>query len=278
MSIKAKILSLVLAFTLLAAAITALGLKTMVDYDKVIADYVHASNNAFSGERLNRYVLTVAIDLRGMFMAKNKTSADERALRLEASANRLEAFAKQWKTQLNATEMAEFRTFEKDLNTTIYAVRKLSLITRNESLQKADSIGNNDAYRRFRESMQVRIDNMITKIEARLTQSRAEMNHFKAERIKHFLLIATLGIALLIAGSIWIAVSAIASPLRRVSQSIVKISEGAYDTPIPTEEKSEEIAEVWGALAILKDRAMEADRLTREERVREQKLRELVLD
>ena len=69
MTIKAKILCLVGAFALLAMVITGLGLNTMTDYNRVIEDYRHASDNAMRGERLNRYMMQAALDGHGIYSA-----------------------------------------------------------------------------------------------------------------------------------------------------------------------------------------------------------------
>jgi len=180
---------------------------------------------------------------------------------------------------LRPGELPELTQVRADCAYIIRGGHNLARITRDQGRAAADAYGNKDEHRVFREGMQARIDTMVAGIESRLEASRAELNRFEAERQSQFLAIAGAGIVLLIGGSVWLAIGSIANPLWNVRESMVKISEGAYDTPLPARRTvGGEIGELWGALGILKDRAVEADRLSRERLEEEHRLRELVLD
>lgn len=282
MTIKAKILSLVAAFALLAAAITGLGLKTMADYDRIIADYNHASENAFRGERLNRLVTTLALEFRGIYMSKNEIEARAAADRVDSRANQLAAFLTGWRQQLKPGELPEFAAADSKIQRLIMGGHKVAEVTRSQSLKAADAFGNQQKHVVFREEMQASLDTMVERIGTEQTRSRDALEQFKNERQNQFLIIAVGGILFLLAGSVWIVFGSIAAPMNRVRQSIIDISEGAYDTPIPTGEQTKamgsEIGDLWRALGILKAHAIEVDRLSQEKLKQEQSLRELVLD
>ncbi len=156
--------------------------------------------------------------------------------------------------------------------------RTLARVTRDKGLGAANTYGNHPEYVHSRENMQANIDSMVARIEAEQARSRAALQKFESERQTQFMIIAITGILLLAGGSFWIAIDSITTPLSQVRQSMIKISEGAYDTPIPTDHASTEISELWGALAVLKARAVEAEKLSEERLKDEQKLRELMLD
>ncbi len=282
MTIKAKILSLVVAFAMLAAAITGLGLKTMADYDKIIADYNHASENAFRGERLNRMVTTLALEFRGIYMSKNEIEARAAADRVDSRADQLASFLTGWRQQLKPGELPEFVSVDSKIQRLIMGGHKVAEVTRSQSLKVADAFGNQQKHVVFREEMQASLDTMVERIGAEQTRSRDALEQFKSERQTQFVIIAVGGILFLLAGSVWIVFGSIAAPINRVRQSIINISEGAYDTPIPTGEQTKamgsEIGDLWRALGILKAHAIEVDRLSQEKLKEEQSLRELVLD
>ncbi len=278
MTIKAKILCLVAAFALLAAAITALSLKTMDDYRHAIAGYRHASQNAFNGERLNRYLSAAALEMRGIYMAKSDAEAQVAAARTDASADQLTAFISQWHKQIIPGELPQFAGVEAKVLNLAAGAHFIARYTRDNGHMAANSVGNIARHRQFREQMQADIDAMVSDIEANQALSTAELAYFEAQRQQQFLLIATAGILLLLAGSMWIAVNSIANPLSQVRRSMVKISDGDYETPIPADRMTGEIGELWGALDILKTRAIEAEQLSKEKLAEEHRLRELVLD
>lgn len=278
MTIKTKILSLVAAFALLALAITGLSLSTMADYSRSIANYRHASENAFRGERLNRYLTAAAVDGRGIYMARTDAEARLAADQVDLRANTLNEFIQDWDARLKPGELPEFDRVHDEVLEFIKDGHTLAYMTRKQGLAAANDYGNQPVNRHVRESMQSSIDAMVSRIGAEQARSREALQKFESTRQLQFLAIAVSGILLLLAGALWLTIETITSPLSRVSESMIKISEGAYNTPIPTESKDNEIGQLWSALAILQSRAAEAERLTNEKLEEEHKLRELVLD
>ncbi len=278
MTIKAKILCLVGAFALLAMVITGLGLNTMTDYNRVIEDYRHASDNAMRGERLNRYMMQAALDGHGIYSADSPHMVQWAAGRVDSTADTLTAFVNDWNAHLKPGELADFpavRDYVLDMARDGHALAK---IAREQGLAAADAYGDHPQYRATREQVQARIDAMVAGINARQNQTQAALGRFEAERTQQFLLVAALGIFVLLMASLWIAVRSIAAPLSEVRQAMVKISEGHYETSIPATPRHSEIGELWGALDILKAHAIEAERLSRERLAAEHRTRELVLD
>jgi len=126
--------------------------------------------------------------------------------------------------------------------------------------------------------MQSDVDSMVADMEARQVQSQTALVQFESKRQNQFLFIAASGILVLLAGSLWLAIGSIATPLSQIRRSMVRVSEGDYETPLPAGRTGSEIGELWGALDILKARAAEADRLSKQKLEAEHRLRELVLD
>ncbi len=278
MTIKTKILSLVAAFALLALAITALSLKTMDDYNHSIDSYRQASDNAFRGERLNRYLTAAALAGRTLYMASDQAQAKAATDQIDAIADQLTSLVEDWDKHIKPGELPEFEAVHSEVMTFVADGRTLARVTRDKGLGAANTYGNHPEYVHSRENMQANIDSMVARIEAEQARSRAALQKFESERQTQFMIIAITGILLLAGGSFWIAIDSITTPLSQVRQSMIKISEGAYDTPIPTDHASTEISELWGALAVLKARAVEAEKLSEERLKDEQKLRELMLD
>ncbi len=278
MTIKAKILCLVGAFALLAAAITGLSLKTMDDYNRVIDDYRHTSQNVFNGERLNRQLTGAALDGRGVYMAHNEDEAVAAARQVDVRADALGELIADWDKTLKPGELPKYAAVRKNVRDFVHDGHVLATTTRDHGLRAANSYGNHAAFRATREQMQADIDSMVADIEARQVQSQRALEQFETQRQEQFLLIAASGILVLLAGSMWIAIGSIANPLSDIRRSMVKVSEGDFDTPIPTDRSTSEIGQLWNALDILKGRAAEAERLSQEKLAQEHRLRELVLD
>lgn len=278
MTIKAKIISLVVAFALVAGSITALGLKTMQDYQAVIDRYERASENALRGEKLNRLLSNSAVEMRGVYLAKSREAVLVQADRVEARSKALEDFLASWQAYLRPGEVPEFAQARTDSLDIARGGYRLAKVAREQSQAAADAVGNKDHYRIAREAKQARMEVMVQRITGDMQTSRKALETYQQSRMRDFVLIAAAGTLGLFGLSLWVAISSIANPLNRIRQSIIRISEGAYDTAMPEADGNGEIGEIWGALSVLKERAREAERLTNEKLDAEHRLRELVLD
>ncbi len=109
------------------------------------------------------------------------------------------------------------------------------------------------------------LDAMVADFHQKLQAKQAELKIYQARRITEFLAIAATGTILLLLASLWVAIRSIANPIKTITGSIIRISEGAYDTVIPEHAadpgKTDEISRLWAAIAILKDRSVELKRL-----------------
>eukprot|EP01042_Synura_sphagnicola_P035423 gene35423-45368_t len=137
MTIKAKILSLVAAFALLALAITGLSLKTMSDYSQSIDGYRQATETAFRGERLNRYVMASALEMRGIYMSKTDEEARAAADIVDMRANTLSKFLNDWKPEVKPSELPEFNDVYTQTMHFIGGNHAVAKIAREQSLKAA---------------------------------------------------------------------------------------------------------------------------------------------
>ncbi len=278
MTIKAKILFLVAAFAIMASAITALSLATMSAYNRTIDTYRHDSELVFHTEKLNRDVTELAVEIRNTYIARDDNHARLAADAVDESASRLRGQLDLVASMLKPGELPQFGDIRGKIGIMVDAGHMVATAVREHGRDAADAMGNTDEHREFRERLQQQVDFLVADLSSRLIQSQSALTRFEATRQTQFLVIAASGILAMLGGSLWIAVFSIGRPLMAVRDAIVRVSEGAYDTPIPEHAENDAIGRVWTALGVLKDRAAEADRLTREKLAEEQSLRELILD
>ncbi|MGZ3305991.1 MAG: HAMP domain-containing protein [Asticcacaulis sp.] len=261
MTIKAKILLLVAAFAIMATAITALGLRTMRDYDRVIDDYTRASGNAFRAERLNLLVADTSLELRNIYVSRTPEETERRIATLDKRVTEMQALVAQWQAEATPSEAAEFKELAKGVHDVAGFAARIEKIARDDGPEAAEKAGLLPAAVAYRERFQARLDGTAADIQARMQARQADLKVYQAKRMGQFLLIAATGIVALLLASLWIAIRSIADPLRRVTQSIIRLSQGAYDTAIPAADGTDEISRLWRALGILKSHAIEAKRL-----------------
>jgi methyl-accepting chemotaxis protein len=265
MTIKAKILALVAAFALMAAGISALGLATISDYDRVIADYSRANDDAFRAEHLSRVLSETVIRIRNIYAATSTAELDQRARALRANLADTWAVLADWKAHLQPGEMPQFNQVQKDTQRVMRFAQAVIVIARTQGPAEAEKKGFVPAAVSWRESFQDRLDALVADFHQKLQAKQTELKAYQARRITEFLAIAASGTILLLLASLWVAIHSIANPIRTITGSIIRISEGAYDTVIPEHAadpgKTDEISRLWAAIAILRDRSVELKRL-----------------
>ncbi len=278
MTIKMRILLLVGCFALMASAITGLGIVTINDYNRILRDVSIAHEDAYRGEHLNRLVTAAVMESRGVYMSKDTTEAKKYADGVDKNLNDIQKLLGDWEKQIQPGQLPEFDGVKTKADEFVGFRRELARLGREVSPEAANEQGNNEANRSNRKAFQQNIDAMVADIHGKLDATNVRLEAFKTQRIWQFILIAAAGVIALLCASLWVAFRQISKPLQHVSESVVRIAEGAHDTAIPDARGRDEIASLWRSIRTLRDQAAEAESLKahqREEELRiDQNMRE----
>ncbi len=264
MTIKARILILVAAFAVMAATISALGLKTMADCNQVIDDYTRTSTDAFRAQRLNTLIADTTIEMRNVYISHTPQDLDRVTAAMNARIDETTALMNDWKAQVKPGEVPYFDMMVMGTKSVGAYGRKVLQIARTQGIPAAEQFGINPTSIAGREHFQAVLDKVADDFQAKLVQSQARMKTYRAARFSEFLIVAGSGTLFLLLASLWIAIRTIANPIKTITGSIIRISEGAYDTAIPdnnTKTARDEISRLWAAIGILRDRSAELKRI-----------------
>ena len=280
MSIRARILILVGCFALMAFTVTGLGLLTISDYNRMMKDYDHAYDSTWRGERFNHLISNVVMETRGLYIA---VDADQRAgfvKNLRDDLNEMETFTRNWQADATPDEKPQIDSLANQATGFIALRRKVADLAASGDVTAAQVLSTSN--RADRIAFQVQVETLVQKTRKDLAVAKAQADHFNKRRASDFLLTALVGIAIIMALSLWIVSHFITDPLRNLASAIIRTSKGEYDQIIEETEGQDEVSSVWRALAVLKERAQEAERLAAakaaEEHEKEMKLREILLD
>jgi len=261
MTIRARILALVAAFAIVASAITALGLSTISDYNTVIGRFHRAYENAYRGEHLNRLVTAAVMEARGVYIATDATKAKTYADGMDKQLDDIQALLSDWRSDLKPGELPQFAAVDDKAREFVTVRRETARLGREVSPQAANIQGNNDVNRANRKEFQADIDTMVAAVRANLSATEAQVERFSQTRAILFLTAAAIGIVLLLAGSLWVAIYQVSRPLRHVSDTVMRLSEGDLNVSIPTGRGRDEINRLWSAIGVLRAGAQEAEHL-----------------
>ncbi|HEX7799306.1 MAG TPA: HAMP domain-containing protein [Asticcacaulis sp.] len=281
MSIRARIMALVACFALMALVVTGLGLATIADYNRMMKDYGRAYENAWRGERLNHLVSNVVMESRGVYIARNREEMDTFVTGLATNLDEIDDLIKTWKADSSPQELRGLQPILNDTQTFLTVRRDLIRLATDGDQKGAETRG--VASRDDRIAFQNEIERQVDDLRAKLASAKAKADSYNRRRAGEFLATALVGIALMLGLSLWIVAHFITRPLHDVASAIIKTSKGDYDTPIDDSlDAQDEVSHVWQALAVLKARAQEAERLAaakaEAEHREEMKLREILLD
>ena len=280
MSIRARILILVGCFALMAFTVTGLGLLTINDYNRMMKDYDHAYDSTWRGERFNHLISNVVMETRGIYIADNEAQRTGFVKNLRDNLNEMEAFTRNWQAHAEPDEKAQIDKLAGQATGFIALRREVADLAASGKLTAAEALSTSNRVDRI--AFQAEVESLVEKTRKDLAAAKAEADHFNKRRAGDFLLTALVGIAIIMALSLWIVSHFITNPLRNLASAIIRTSKGEYDQVIEETGGQDEVSSVWRALAVLKERAQEAERLAAakaaEDQEKELKLREILLD
>ena len=280
MSIRARILILVGCFALMAFTVTGLGLLTISDYNRMMKDYDHAYDSTWRGERFNHLISNVVMETRGIYIAVDDNQRAGFLRNMATNLNEMEDFIHHWQIEAAPAEKPQIDSLAVQATRFISLRRHVIELASRGDVAAAEALSTSN--RDDRIGFQAQVETLVQKTRKDLAVAKAEADHFNKRRASDFLLTALVGIAIVMALSLWIVSHFITNPLRQLASAIIRTSKGEYDEVIVETEGQDEVSSVWRALAVLKERAQEAERLAvakaAEDHEKERKLREILLD
>ncbi|EGF90929.1 HAMP domain protein [Asticcacaulis biprosthecium C19] len=277
MSIRARILALVGSFAIMALAVTALGLVTLSDYNRMMERSDRAYLNAWRGEHLNRLVSQVVMEARGLYIANDATETTVFASNLNRNLDEMEVLLADWQKDANSAQVAALR---QEATAFIALRRELAQVGAAGDHAGAERLG--VANRPTRIAFQSKVEALVQSTHAELTAARTDADRFTQRRAVEFFAASIIGIVIMLSLALWVVSHFVTRPLRDIATAIIHTSRGDYAVPLQETGGKDEISTVWQALAVLKERAIEHERLTQAQREAERqdelKLREILLD
>ncbi|MDV6332547.1 MCP four helix bundle domain-containing protein [Asticcacaulis sp. 201] len=280
MSIRARILILVGCFALMAIGLTGLGLMTIADYNRMIKTYDHAYDAAWRGERFNHLISNVVMETRGLYNAENATQNAGFVASLNHNLDEMQSLITDWQAVATPAEQPRLKALATQTQTFVTLRRRVGQLAAAGDLAEAQKLSTNN--RPARIAFQAQVESLVQSTRQELNTVKGTADAYSKRRAGQFLITALFAIAIIMGLSVWVVSHFITTPLRNLASAIIKTSKGEYEHTIVVPDSEDEVASVWRALAVLKERAIEAERLAAAQREaehrEEMKLREILLD
>ncbi len=265
MKIRGKINLLVTIMAGVAIVIGATALVAMNEYSNKFTAYKSASQRAYAGERLNRFVTATVMEARGIYAAKEIKDAGSFAKGLMADLDEIDNVIAGWaplvpedqkesfaKLVARAKEFRTFRTETARLGTEV-------------GPEAANAQGNNEANRANRKAFQAEIDAIVKADKAELQVVDAEIEAFRNSVFWLVLAITGIGISAGVGMGFYIGTSHLSRPINRVTTAINEVATGNFDAEVPYAERKDEIGQMAAAVAVFKENGLAIKRLNAQE-------------
>ncbi|GGF94868.1 methyl-accepting chemotaxis protein [Rhizobium wenxiniae] len=262
MKIGVKINLLVGLMSLVACAIAGLSVFAVSEYHDKQSAYANIADRVYKGERLNRLVTAVVMDARGMYAAKDVSSAKPFGEGVTKSLADMEKLVADWASVIPAAQKAQFDKLTAGF-TEFKAFRTETVrLGATEGPQAANVQGNNDANRANRKAYQAEIDKVVASDLADLDVLSAEMTSFGNLIFYSVLLVAILGVGGGLGFGLYLGRSQISGPILKLTSSMGRLAHGDYDAAVPFSGRKDEIGDMAAAVEVFKKNGLEVARMT----------------
>ncbi|MDC7694664.1 MCP four helix bundle domain-containing protein [Asticcacaulis sp. DXS10W] len=281
MSIRLRLMALIGSFGITALLITGLALVSLQRYKTMMTEYGAAYEHAYDIERINHMVSNVVMESRGIYLSQDTAEARVFSHRLSHNLDELDGLLNEWRQSKDPEERARYAEIEPAVRDFLTKRRDMVRLTDEGKIAQVTALGK--AGREDRIRLQQTLDTLVAEAHKDLAQTQAEAAAFSEQRGRTFLIMALVSIAGILCLSAVAIMHFITRPLRHVAGTIISLSEGKLDTPVPEETDDKgEVAELWRAIARLKAHAIEAEKIVEAQREAERlqalEARQLILD
>ena len=202
MTLPGRILALVAGFVAMALVVMVVGLTTIADYNRMMADYSRVSANAYMGERLNYLISNAEMESRGLYNAKSRVEARTFAERLNGNLDQIDSVMKHWRQAGTAGKDVNIGLLEAQTRGFIAERRELARVGVEVSPQAAERIGRNA--RPMRMEFQDEIDRIVARTRVKEIVASREAKRYSHERVTGFFLVTLAWISLTTLLSLWL--------------------------------------------------------------------------
>ena len=213
MTLRSRILMLVVGFVAMTVVVMLFGLSTIADYNGMITDYDRAAENAYRGERLNYLISSAVMESRGIYNARTHEDIDLFAGRLDRDLDRIEAELVQWRRDGIASRSVDLGNIEVKTAAFVAVRRGLAQVARTQSAAAAEEIGRQT--RQSRMTFQADIERIVADTRGDMLATKARAEIYRRERAFTFVAVTLLWIVVTAGLGMWVVSHFITRELNR---------------------------------------------------------------
>jgi methyl-accepting chemotaxis protein len=262
-----KIYSVVVLLALFAAAMGVVGVDAMQTYNRRVHQIQKASAAAVLGEQVNGLILSVVMDSRGIYMARDHPEAEKFApLILKALAEMKQKMAA-WTALAGDDETQTFERANARADEFVAFRTELVRLSREATLPEARDWGDNDKNRANRSKLNEEMKALAASNAARVAALADRTQRFYRSELITLAALAGIGSIAGIGLAVLLVVGFVTRPIKRITAAMTALAGGDKSVVVPERDRRDEIGDMARALGVFQEQAVAAHALT--ERVTE---------
>lgn len=275
MSIRGKIFAVVAAMALVAFTIGAIGTYTLSVYDENVSSYELAAKRAHYGEKLNRIVTAVVMELRGAYNSETASTAEPFAANAVEQLYAMNALLAEWSKIVPDDQRKDFDEVTKEASSfTAFRTETARLATEIGG-DAANAHGNTEANRANRKAFQKEIDDVVQTDQTRLETLSQDMDDFQQRVLMMIIAVTAVGVIGGAGAAVYVATFKISQPIVQVTRTMERLAGGDYSVDVPFKGRGDEIGAMAAAVDVFKENGLEVQRMNALEAIMKDKNQDL---
>jgi methyl-accepting chemotaxis protein len=268
--IGTKVYAVVGLLSLVAAAIGWMGIDAIRTYDAQVQRITRASTRAVLGERVNSAILSVVMDSRGIYMARDRAEAEKFGKPLLETLRRMEKTMAEWKALLPPDQVAEFAKAELNAKQFVEFRTELVRLGLEVGNPTAREYGDNDANRTNRAALNKEIETLADLNNKTIAELSQKLGEFYDSRLQLMTMVAVIGIIGSLLLAVFVSTKFIRNPIGALTTVMKTLAAGDSTVIIPGTKRGDELGDMSRAVEVFKENMAKAAELDRNRRSEEE--------
>src|ERR1700712_2320706 len=248
--IGTKIYAVVGLLSVVSVVIAVLALLALTNYNSRVAEMQNASQRSFIGEQINSMIYAVVMDSRGVYMARDAAEAEKFGKPLLKNLQEMKNLITAWRELLPQQRKNESDAAAANVDKFIQFRTEMVRQGIAEGGPAARLLGDNDANRTNRQSLNQEIEVLARSTNAEITTLKNELDQFYRSKIIQLIALTVLGLAASVSLSMLTVVRFIARPVAALTRAMRQLANGSTDLIVPGTEGGDELGEMSRAVLV----------------------------
>jgi methyl-accepting chemotaxis protein len=256
-----KIYLVVILLALLAASISYVGIDAMQTYNRRVHQMQHYTHATVVGEQVDELILTVVMDSRGIYMARDHAEAEKFAPLILKNLAAMKQKMAEWTDYTEKEDMDKMDRANVRADEFIKFRTELVRLSRESTLEESRAYGDNDANRANRSALNREVETLATVGETHVKDLAERTQNYYESRLVTMIVLAVVGVVLA-AFAVVLMVLHITRPVVRLTTAMQQLATGNKGVVVPVRDRGDEIGDMARALGVFQDQAVAAQGLT----------------